>query len=170
MTPLQTILTETTCGATCWTAKEDVCRCSCGGKNHGCSLTPDGVKPDRTAKIDGFRYKLLAVGPRYNHSSVGSNNTGLSTQAREINRAEPKKVIGSYTYSYRDTEKGAPARIKSATKSQIASWPELAAYRESTWQNHPYLLWVKIEKEIVTAIVPPMSEDRIASLAQQVKQ
>jgi len=137
MTTLQTILTETTCGATCWTAKEDVCRCSCGGKNHGCSLTPDGVKPDRTAKIDGFRYKLLAVGQRY--------RDGLSTQARKINQELGKKIIGTYTHYSRDTDKGAPARIKSASKSQIASWPELAAYREAVCFIHPYLLWFKIE-------------------------
>ncbi len=135
---LQVVLTETTCGEACWKAREDVCRCSCGGKNHGCTKTVNGItgfNPDRTAKIDGFRYKLLAVGRRY--------QDGLSAQARNLNQVAGRK-IGSYTYSPRDTEKGAPARVKSATKTQVAKWPELSAYREATYRDRPYLLWVKI--------------------------
>jgi hypothetical protein len=132
MTELQIVLTETTCGVTCWTAKEDVCRCSCGGKNHGCSLTPDGVKPDRTAKIDGFRYILKAVGRHW--------QDGLTTQARVINqKAHPN------AFHWSDTEKGAPARVKSATKAQVANWPELQAYQNAAYRDWPYLLWVKIE-------------------------
>ncbi len=134
---LQAVLTETTCGEACWKAREDVCRCSCGGKNHGCSKTVNGIKPDRTAKIDGFRYKLLAVGRRF--------QDGLSTQARNINYDAPKLVIGLYSRPWHDTDKGAPARIKSATKAQVAKWPELSAYRDVTYKGGwPYLLWVKI--------------------------
>jgi hypothetical protein len=28
-------LTNAPCTATCWNAEEYICRCSCGGKNHG---------------------------------------------------------------------------------------------------------------------------------------
>ena len=35
---LLTELTEATCGFNCWLAKEHICRCSCGGKNHGIML------------------------------------------------------------------------------------------------------------------------------------
>jgi hypothetical protein len=144
MTLLEIVLTETTCGEACWKAREDVCRCSCGGKNHGCAKTADGVKPDRTAKIDGFRYILKAVGRPY--------YDGLNKQARDINQASPKHInnFSNFSYPYRHTEKGAPARIKRATNVQVAKWPELQAYQNATYRDWPYLLWVKIESATET--------------------
>ena len=56
-----------------------------------------------------------------------------------------------YHYTWRDTDDGAPMRLKPAAMPAMASWPELAAYRE-----HPdylnrmktvYCLWRKIEKD-----------------------
>jgi hypothetical protein len=41
MSSLFAIMTEATCGEACWSAKEEVCRCSCGGKNHGIYKTDD---------------------------------------------------------------------------------------------------------------------------------
>lgn len=35
-TMLEALYTEHTCGDACWHAHEDICRCSCGGRNHGC--------------------------------------------------------------------------------------------------------------------------------------
>ena len=57
------ILTEATCGDGCWHAREDVCRCSCGGRNHGILLSADGVRPQRTARIGGDLYELAAILP-----------------------------------------------------------------------------------------------------------
>lgn len=157
MNPLVAFLSEATCGEACWEAREDVCRCSCGGKNHGCMRTPDGVRPNRNAKIDGTRYELKAVG-----------GTELYDEARAINHAAgPYRVDpitysdgskGQYTYTWSETQAHAPARLKPATKDQVARWPELAAYRENLpdvwrqanpekcwaeWPGLPYLLWVK---------------------------
>jgi len=53
---------EATCGEACWEAREDICRCSCGGRNHGCLRSADGVRPERSAKLNGHRYVLKAVG------------------------------------------------------------------------------------------------------------
>lgn len=61
---LRSVLTGATCGFACWEAREDVCRCSCGGKNHGVLRHAGAVQPQRTAKIDGYLYKLEAVGAR----------------------------------------------------------------------------------------------------------
>lgn len=55
-----TFFSDITCGEGCWEAKEDVCRCSCGGKNHGINLRGGNAK--RTAKINGYRYELHSVG------------------------------------------------------------------------------------------------------------
>jgi hypothetical protein len=144
MSPLVAFLTEATCGDACWHAVEDVCRCSCGGKNHGCLRTEDGIRPTRTSKIDGFRYELKAVGP------------DTWKEARAINNAAPQRSIGTYSYRWEYTDKGAPARLKNATKDQLAKWPELSAAREAiaalperhcyhdVMQLWPSLLWVKV--------------------------
>lgn len=141
MSPILAFLSEATCGEACWEAREDVCRCSCGGKNHGCLRAVDGVRPPRTAKIDGFRYELKAVGE------------GVWEEAKRINQAAGIKFI--YASSSRDRcFANIPAKIRPATDTQIAKWPELAAYREGkAWtddedQKHyldkPYLLWIKV--------------------------
>ena len=154
MSPIMAFLTEATCGEACWHAREEVCRCSCGGKNHGCMKTADGVRPTRTAKIDGHRYELVAVGPRWM-----ADGSGVYTAAQAINKQHPYKV-GSYTYHPHETDKGAPARVKPATKDQLAKWPELKAQRDARNEAAktatclanldrlapwPHLLWVKLE-------------------------
>lgn len=131
---MQVILTGTTCGAACWIAQEDVCRCSCGGANHGCLRSADGVQPVRTSKIDGFMYELHAVGK------------SLWKEAQQINKdAGPRHIEGSgYAFRWTETSKGAPARLKAASKAQVEKWPELAAWRDIPhWQRRCYLLWVR---------------------------
>ena len=136
---VEAILTQSTCGEACWHAIEDVCRCSCGGKNHGCLRSEHGERPARTSKIDGEFYTLKAVGL----------NGELYDSAKQINEANgPYKVVEvsetlTYRYFYHETDKHAPARIKPATKDQIAKWPELAAYRNVEPWNRVVLLWVK---------------------------
>src|ERR1039458_5266697 len=113
MSPIVAFLSEATCGEPCWEAREDVCRCSCGGKNHGCMRTADGIRPTRTAKIDGYRYELKAVGGRE-----------IYGPAKKINDQHTYTIGNSaYRYHYRETDTGAFARVKSATKQQFAAWP-----------------------------------------------
>ncbi len=59
LTKLQ-FYTQSTCGEACWEAREDICRCSCGGKNHGI-LRKGGERPQRTRKMQQYRYTLQAV-------------------------------------------------------------------------------------------------------------
>ena len=149
MSAIVAFLSEATCGEPCWEAREDVCRCSCGGKNHGCMRTADGIRPTRNAKIDGYRYELKAVG------------NDIYSEAKAINRAAGYRSVDrisdtlTYHYSWNETDKGAPARMKTASDSQIENWPELSAYRDGrAWTSDdnrkhyidkPYLLWVKVQ-------------------------
>ena len=55
------LLTGATCGDACWHAREDICRCSCGGKNHGILLGTDGKQPTRTRKIGGKFYEYIRL-------------------------------------------------------------------------------------------------------------
>lgn len=150
MSPLAAFLTDATCGEACWEAREDICRCSCGGRNHGCMRTADGTQPARTAKIDGMRYVLRATAP----DRIDDN----------IARAEiyeTARTLNGPTYRSWDTNvKHAPARIRNATKDQLARWPELASYREAIeaikqtgryclndiMNTSPILLWVRQDK------------------------
>lgn len=154
------ILTTQTCGESCWHAKEDVCRCSCGGRNHGC-LNHGGEKPERTAKIAGHMYRLLAVG----------HSRDLYAQASEINRRQWRSVekptvcidshganwtaaeieaarqagkrisFNQYRYTWSETDEGAPARIKSASAAQ-RNWPELSGWKA---ERNVYLLWERVQ-------------------------
>src|SRR5436305_4038375 len=126
---LEAILTDATCGEACWMAREDVCRCSCGGRNHGCLRTADGVQPVRQAKIGGMRCELRGVGG------------DVEKQAREINMASGIQspyirgmLLGSYygAASSRDPAyQCLPAKVRLATLDQVARWPELAAWRDT---------------------------------------
>src|ERR1039458_7093513 len=123
MSPIVAFLSEATCGEPCWEAREDVCRCSCGGKNHGCMRTADGIRPTRNAKIDGYRYELKAVGEVYAEAKAINRGAGY----RSVDRISDTLT---YHYYWEYTDKGAPARMKTASDSQIANWPELASYRD----------------------------------------
>lgn len=120
MTPipsLYAVLTNATCGAACWEAREEICRCSCGGKNHGI-MRHGGEQPQRTCRIDGRWYTLAAIGTW-----------------SEIRHAAHK-------YNWPDGYNG-PCRThdaaldKPATASQ-RKWPEVKAAGHA----HPSLLWV----------------------------
>lgn len=159
---LMAVVTSQTCGEACWHAREEVCRCSCGGANHGCLTHADGKRPERTCKMGGHFYKLKAVGRRHD----------IHHEAIEINRAagyasvdKPTLVVGctggssltdaeiqaardrgehiwwqQYRYTWNTAQDGSPARLKTPTASQ-KKWQEL-----SGWQSTPevYLLWERV--------------------------
>jgi hypothetical protein len=90
------------------------------------------------AKLDGVMRELHAVG------DYGQ----LHDEAVAMNKA------AGITYFYADSSRNAwdrniPARIRMATKDQVAKWPELTAYRGS--RERPYLLWT------IKAAVPELA-------------
>ena len=128
---VEAVFTATTCGEGCWYAKELICRCSCGGKNHGCLLKDSAEKPMRASKIDGERYELAAVGCCRD----------LYKQANELlkGRMHPAPW-GLIHWHY--TDKGSPVRLKAATKQQKESWKEV----KNCGAQYPYLLWKSTEQ------------------------
>ena len=122
------LLTEQTCGDACWHAKDETCRCSCAGRNHGCLRNADGEQPVRTAKIDGTRHKLIAVG----------TESEIHKQAHALNVERGNDFV--FADSARDFLAG-PAKRRFATISQVQNWPELTAYRGG---NRPSLLWLEL--------------------------
>ena len=47
-----------TCNLACWMAREDVCRCMCGGENHGIMRDGVGEQPGRYCQRKGVQYEL----------------------------------------------------------------------------------------------------------------
>ena len=124
---INAVLTNHTCGEGCWYAREKVCRCSCGGKHHGCLLDGGTARPVRTSRIDGLTYELVAVG-MYADLYRQAENACIV--------AGVHKVIGPFKYYWSPTEKGSPIRLKKASGAQMGSWKELAGCDSRT-----YLLW-----------------------------
>ena len=54
------LFTDSTCGDACWSAREDICRCSCGGRNHGIDRRA-GERPERMKRKGNARYRLIAI-------------------------------------------------------------------------------------------------------------
>lgn len=93
----------------------------------------------------GDRYELVAVGwvAELGELALRMNESG---GFRMIDAGIPDH---RYHYTYRDTDDGAPARLKPAASAAIEGWPELRAYRDHPDFLHrirkPYVLWKKIE-------------------------
>ena len=117
-----------------------------------------GIQPVRTAKIDGFRYELIAVGP----------GGDIGRQALKLLNALPPRSVErtpmttwddtwgwvstqlDYKYPWHPNEAGSPYRVKAAPVAQCRKYPELSAYREMEINERrrvmPSLLWKKIEQ------------------------
>ncbi|GEM_PF-6616560 len=116
-------LTTTTCSTACWTAQEDVCRCMCGGKAHGI-MRPgtDGVaQPERTARIKGHMYRLIAVGTW--------NECAAAYKERQAHiREQEGRIVSIYS-------RPPDFVIRRANESQVNGWPELT--QAKNWDGEP---------------------------------
>jgi hypothetical protein len=130
---VEAILTSATCGDGCWYAREKVCRCSCGGKNHGCLLEAGAERPARTSRIQGTLYEL---------SAVGKYGDLVREAADALKTIGPREVTAyGYKYYWRPTDAGSPVYLKCATKQQLGAWRELSGALPGT-----YLLWKAVTK------------------------
>lgn len=125
---LYAIITGATCGDGCWHAREEICRCSCGGKNHGILRDANGKQPQRTCKIDGNFYELVGVIPASAHwRDVALEVTTV------INERFPN--LDSFAYGNYRQEKTMPVVDRKVSASQ-SKWPEVVAV-----PNAARLIW-----------------------------
>lgn len=123
-------LTDRTCGDACWQAREDVCRCSCGGAHHGCLRAANGAQPARTRQIRGRRYYFVAAMGEDQGGLSYSAYSDLDTMAYKRNLAERGD-----TWWQHDVR---PIRSMAAPYTMKA-WPELKAWRDAGLR--PDIVW-----------------------------
>ena len=132
------VLTGSTCGDACWHAREEICRCSCGGKNHGILLEANGEQPVRTRKIGGNFYELIAIIPR--PAKGTALITAINQEREAINEAINERFPGISTYAYGKwrSEEFMPVLSRKVTASQ-AKWKECKALDTEPY----YMVWAR---------------------------
>ena len=122
---IQFTLTNHTCGIACWYARENICRCSCGGVNHGVLLVEGAEQPARQRKVKSQRYELEAVVEGW----LDARN-----YCRELGVIDP--TVASWRYTQPELI------MQSATKAQVTKWRELESFDAN---DRPYLIWREIK-------------------------
>lgn len=119
------ILTGTTCGDACWHAREDICRCSCSGKNHGI-LTQGGTAPVRNSKVQGEFFELVAVipGPTTRECWHDAFKRANAERSRIITERFPD--VDPYAYGQYREGNIFPVIERKPSPTQL-KWPEVAA-------------------------------------------
>jgi hypothetical protein len=137
------VITHHLCNFACWEAREDVCRCECGGKNHGIlKRDPGMVLPKRRSKINDHIYNLLAVmTDQAYYLAEQINRQDGPWKIDELTDWQGKPI--TYRHWWRDNDPGAPCRVKRASKDQQARWPELEPYRNLPRYKGLYLVWLR---------------------------
>jgi hypothetical protein len=161
MAQVKAFLTDMTCGEKCWNAKEDICRCECGGKNHGIHLR--GGNAVRACKIDGRRYELVSVGK---HRDLLDEVERLIL-ADDVAKGKRKFESGIYySRSAYDKENwfatehvhpsqyqghGSEYVLKYATLPQLLKWKELEYFQVSNEKERYFaaaaILWKRKDIE-----------------------
>jgi len=149
MDNVKVFITEQTCGDACWHAKEDICRCSCGGRNHGILRSADGIQPSRTRKIKGAMYQLIAVSPS---PEVCSCAIDAYRPIENMHKQIENKAIetglctfGDIYYAECYRMKHLPVYTKTASASEIERWSELSQWRNCDKWFKPLTLWLRVD-------------------------
>ena len=119
-------ITGHTCGFNCWMAEEDVCHCSCGGANHGI-MRQGGSQPQRTAKIGGQFYELVAVVMGRQDGECWTDADRRTREAVQAVSAERFPDCDWFAYGeWRPAGKFPPVLDRKVSDSQ-AKWAECQA-------------------------------------------
>lgn len=147
---------DRTCGESCWSAKEEICRCECGGKNHGITLR--GGSGKRAAKINGVRYELVSVG-QYQELLKQATQLVLDSDVEAGRRklidgeyhswtncaSEPHWFKTSYVHPTEYNQGGGQYVLKYASLSQCLKWQELAYFGvaddRDRYHSNAAILW-----------------------------
>ena len=137
--------TISTCSDACWYAREETCRCSCAGANHGILLKQGRERPKRTRRVKGHWFELHAIIP--GHRAAQDEAAKLLAAAGEIRK----------WHTTIRPEWGSPPlyAIDGPTDKQLETWPELKSFRD--WRSkgrcyaeaaphRPHLVWARMTR------------------------
>ena len=128
-------LTGSTCGDACWHAREEICRCSCGGANHGI-LNRGNCAPKRTCKIDGEFYELAGITANLDGESPAEYFERHDKEVRAI-RDERFPNLDGHAYGPYRQANTMPVVDRKISPTQ-AKWPEVMAVK-----NARRLIWAR---------------------------
>ncbi len=120
------------CGPDCWEARNDICRCSCGGRNHGIKRrtpTCQEVPLRRQMVWEDFLWELVKVSVPVPVGGEVCAPSKFDDEAQAANRAAGIPFL--YAHTARKFYGGdfPVAHVRPFTDAQIAKWTELAAWR-----------------------------------------
>lgn len=141
---VQATQTDQTCGAACWYAQERVCRCSCGGRAHGCMVdaADNAYTPRRNCRIKGARYVMGTVGSRWALDRLGRTWRGRMYQDTCVMQPNGLLSAGDTSLIVQN-DVNAVTWLRVATPAEVAAWPELAQFVGE--RRRPNILWVRMD-------------------------
>lgn len=117
-----------TCCMACWMAQEDVCRCMCGGRNHGI-MRHGGEQPGRYCQRGYRQYQLQAI-----HEDWYDARIAASEASKKYNS---EHWLPEYSES----------AFEQHASGHMLKWPEvqafLAAQKDKRYPD-AYLVWVRM--------------------------
>lgn len=125
-----------TCSMACWMAQEDVCRCMCGGRNHGL-MRYGGEQPGRYRQRKGISYQLVAIA-----SGIRAYREA-DRLVRQLREAAPQ--LEHFGFFYRDENEA----FSEPVSGHALKWPECqpALDMAQTLMPYnspkPYLVWAR---------------------------
>lgn len=150
-------LLHRTCGDHCWHAREEICRCSCGGVNHGILKDPNNKIPQRTRRIGTTFYVLEAV--------VEGSRTAdeyIKEWYAEHDLRQP------FSHSLKPNWGPSPLMgYAYPSKSQMEKWVEVAPFKNwrskgnclaEARQYEPVLIWKQQNPDIESSRKDPMQK------------
>lgn len=116
-----------TCSEACWYAREDTCRCSCGGENHGILLVDGAEKPTRRKRVKTKVFELDGVVVGYSEAQDYARSLG-----------------GSYPQPPEWAKVG-DCHAQAAARAKFGKWAELNGFTYSPrMEEEVFLIWRRV--------------------------
>lgn len=122
-----------TCGMACWAAKEDVCRCSCGGRNHGILRNGD-ESLERTMHRKSKVYRLVAITTYGEADRLVCDDYGSWLDKVGYGGATSLMGYSGQRYPHERL-------IQAKAQPNALKWPEVI----NAGISEPYLVWERMD-------------------------
>ena len=147
------LATMSTCADACWFAREDVCRCSCGGAQHGILLEKPTATPSLIPQMNNTTPMFGETGEQ--PAPAQPTERPKRTRRAGNNWYELNAVIEGYGAAHRYASdnldmkgfggKGREQWIESVPNRLFGKWHELEGFQPTrSFQEHPHFVWLRL--------------------------